>query len=85
MLVNTDLRAGLNMTCMCSASTLPHALLFPSKSPSTTSVQFLGFHKIQFHFYLIFLPVGICESVRQLIVSPHLPDEKTESQRDKRT
>lgn len=61
MLVNTYLRAGLNMTYMCRASTLLPHILFPSLSPSAASVQFLVFYKIQLHFYPTFLPEGICE------------------------
>ena len=61
VLVNTYPRAGLNMTFMCRASALLPHMLFPSLSPSAVSVEFLVFYKIQLHFDLTFLPVGICE------------------------
>lgn len=54
VLVNTYLRAGLNMTSMCRASALLPHILFPSLS--AVSVQFLVFYKIRLHFYLTFLP-----------------------------
>lgn len=49
------------MSFMYRASALLLHILFPSLSPSAASMQFLVFYKIRLHFYLTFLPVGICE------------------------